>query len=76
MSDAEPTSAGPSRIDESPREALPEAARPLARQGIQAAVAAAESQAGYLGALVNLRVVESDEGDSIVAIDVTPNSLS
>lgn len=66
----------PIAIDEVLLAALPEAARALAAQGLKAAVRAAEGHYGYLGSLVNLRVVESEDGDSVLTMDITPNVLN
>ena len=66
-------------VDESLDEALarlPEDARVLATQGIKAARYASESRYGYLGGLVNMRVVESEDGNSVLTMDVTPNALN
>ncbi len=52
-------------------------ARDLALQGAEAARAADEGDAfGYLGALVNMRALESDGDDAALAMDVTPNALN
>ncbi len=57
-------------------------ARDLALQGVTAARAAdAGDPFGYLGGLVNMRALESDDddddnGDAVLAMDVTPNALN
>ena len=55
---------------------LPEEGRALALQGIKAARFASESRYGYLGGLVNMRVHESEDGNSVLTMDVTPNALN
>ena len=55
---------------------LPEDARALALQGIKAARYASERPYGYLGGLVNMRVHESEDGNSVLTMDVTPNALN
>ncbi len=67
------------RVDESLEEALarlPEEARVLAAQGIKAARYAAENDYGYLGGLVDMRVVEAEDGEAVLTMDVTPNALN
>ena len=55
---------------------LPEEARELAVQGVRAARYAVGdgSEYGYLGGLVNMRVLESDDGTSVLTMEVTPNA--
>ncbi len=55
---------------------LPEEVRTLAAQGIKAARQVHEYQQGYLGALVNMRKVESEDGKVVMMMDVTPNALN
>ena len=55
---------------------LPEEVRTLAAQGIKAARQVHENQQGYLGALVNMRKVESEDGKVVMMMDVTPNALN
>lgn len=57
---------------------LPSGERELARQGIEAARRAArdDDDYGYLGGLVNMRAMTSDEGAVELAMDVTPNALN
>ena len=55
---------------------LPEDVRGLAAQGITAARRVHENQQGYLGALVNMRKVESEDGKVTMMMDVTPNALN
>ena len=55
---------------------LPEDVRGLAAQGIRAARRVHEHQQGYLGALVNMREVESEDGKVTMMMDVTPNALN
>ena len=55
---------------------LPAEAQTLAAQGIKAARVAHEGGYGYLGALVNMRVVESDGSGATLTMDVTPNALN
>jgi acyl-CoA thioesterase len=76
MTETRQSGGDPAEIEEALLASLPEAARALARQGIRAAITATEGHTGYLGGLVNLRVVESEDGDSVVTMDVTPNSLN
>ncbi len=67
------------RVDESLEEALarlPEDARVLAAQGLKAARYASESDYGFLGGLVNMRVVEAEDGEAVLTMDVTPNALN
>ena len=66
-------------VDESLEEALarlPEDARLLAAQALKAARYASQTQYSYLGGLVNMRVHESDDGNSVLEMDVTPNALN
>ncbi len=56
--------------------ALPDDVREQAAQGIRAAREVHRHQYGYLGGLVNMRVVESDDGQSVLTMDVTPNALN
>ena len=66
-------------VDQSLEEALarlPEDARILAAQAVKAARYASENQYSYLGGLVNMRVHESDDGHSLLEMDVTPNALN
>jgi acyl-CoA thioesterase len=55
---------------------LPEEARALAARGVKAARYAAEGDYGYLGGLVNMRVVEAEDGNTVLTMDVTPNALN
>lgn len=55
---------------------LPEDVRELAAQGIVAARRVHENGQGYLGALVNMRPVESEDGKVTMRMDVTPNALN
>ena len=55
-------------------EGLPEEARALADQALKAARHAGEY--GFLGGLVNMRVLESEDGDATLVMDVTPNALN
>lgn len=55
---------------------LPEDARALALQGIKAARYVSESEYGYLGGLVNMRVLEADDGKGLLSMEVTPNALN
>jgi uncharacterized protein (TIGR00369 family) len=55
---------------------LPEDARILAAQAVKAARIASESHYGYLGGLVNMRVVEAENGKAELHMDVTPNALN
>ena len=53
-------------------------ARQLAVQGVRAAQYAVSegSEYGYLGGLVDMGVVESEDGTSVLTMDVTPNALN
>ncbi len=55
---------------------LPEDVRGLAAQGITAARRVHENHQGYLGALVNMRTVASEDGKVTMMMDVTPNALN
>ncbi len=55
---------------------LPEDVRGLAAQGIHAARTVHEHHQGYLGALVNMRKAESEDGTVTMTMDVTPNALN
>ena len=55
---------------------LPAEARAMALQGIKAARYASERPYGYLGGLVNMRVHESEDGNSVLTMDVTQNALN
>jgi acyl-CoA thioesterase len=55
---------------------LPESARELATHGIKAALIAGETQYGFLGGLVNMRVEDADDGKAVLTMDVTPNALN
>ena len=66
-------------VDESLEEALrrlPEDARVLAAQALKAARYASETPYGFLGGLVNMRVVTAEDGDSVLTMDVTRNALN
>ena len=66
-------------VDQTLEEALtrlPEDARILAAQGVKAARYASKNPYGYLGGLVNMRVVEAKDGQSVLTMDVTPNGLN
>lgn len=66
-------------VDQSLEEALsrlPDDARLLAAQGLKAARYASTEGYGYLGGLANLRLAESEEGQSVLKMDVTPNILN
>ncbi len=67
--------------EESPEEILTSLSlqgRALALQGLKAARYAAEGPYGYLGGLVNMRVLDSgpDKNTSVLTMDVTLNSLN
>jgi len=55
---------------------LPDDVRALAVHGITAARRVHENQQGYLGALVNMRQVETEDGKVTMTMDVTPNALN
>ena len=55
---------------------LPEEVRELAAQGVRAARQVREHHYGYLGGLVNMRVIEAEDGKSVLTMDVTPNALN
>ncbi len=57
-------------------EGLPEKERALADQALKAARYAGEGEYGFLGGLVNMRAVESEDGDATLVMDVTPNALN
>lgn len=57
-------------------EGLPEKERALADQALKAACYAGEGEYGFLGGLVNMRAVESEDGDATLVMDVTPNALN
>ena len=66
-------------VDESLEESLsrlPGEARTLAAQGNKAARYAAESRYGYLGGLMNMEVIEAEDGKSVLTAEVTPNVLN
>lgn len=66
-------------VEESLEEALaslPPDARILAAQSLKAARVASQGQHGFLGALVNMEVIETEDGRSVLAMDVTPNALN
>lgn len=53
---------------------LSEEGRALAEQALRAAKRASETDYGYLGGLVNMRVVEAEDGNAVLTMDVTPNA--
>ena len=55
---------------------LPEEVRELAAQGVRAARQVRRHHYGYLGGLVNMRVIEAEDGKSVLTMDVTPNALN
>src|SRR5215212_8339573 len=66
---------------ESPEEILASLSpqgRTLALQGLKAARYATQGPYGYLGGLVNMRVLDSgsDKSNSVLTMEVTPNSLN
>ncbi len=66
-------------VDQSLEEALarlPEDARVLAAQGVKAARYASTGSYGFLGGLANMRVAESEDGQPVLTMDVTPNILN
>ncbi|HEX2172582.1 MAG TPA: PaaI family thioesterase [Dehalococcoidia bacterium] len=76
MSASEPRADGRREQAASVLASLPDEAWPLALQGVEAARYAVESDYGYLGGLVNMQVVESEDGDSVLSMEVTPNALN
>jgi acyl-CoA thioesterase len=55
---------------------LPEDVRELAAQGVRAAQHVRAHDYGYLGGLVNMRVLAAEDGESLLTMDVTPNALN
>lgn|GEM_PF-259797 len=55
---------------------LPKEAQQLTAQAIQAARSAHETHHGFLGGLVNMRKLESEDGRAVLMMDVTPNALN
>ena len=73
---ADPSAAALDDLLERALTTLPEDVRALAAQGIRAAQRVHAHEYGYLGGLVNMRVLASEDGASHLTMDVTPNALN